>query len=120
MRQWSTAELTRLREVDEIRITPAPSEESVHPGRLIWVLEIHGRVFVRSWKGRDAAWYRQSLQTHRARIAAEGIDVDVVLQESHDADDEVDAAFLAKYPRDYAVQMNMPEPRETTLELLPA
>ena len=130
MTQWSAADLISLHDVEEIRITPGPTpapgstpgstEQTVHPGRLIWVLEIDGRVFVRSWKGPNAVWYRQALLTHRAHIAGDGIDADVLLRESHDADDAVDAAFLAKYPPGEAAQMNVPVPRATTLELLPA
>jgi len=112
--------LTSLRDVEEVLITPAPAEGVVHPGRLIWVLEIDGRVFVRSWRGPNAAWYRQSLLSYRARIAGDGFDLDVTLRESHDADDVVDAAFLAKYSSHYALEMIAPLARETTLELLPA
>ena len=123
MTDWTAEQLAALHDVEEIRITPAPSGGE-HPGRLIWVLEIGGRVFVRSWKGPTAAWYAQSLQTHRARITTQGdgpgVDLDVRLLEAHDDDDAVDAAYLAKYPGDYAAQMNVPLPRATTLELLPA
>ena len=121
MTEWSTAELTRLHDVVEVLITPAPSEGVAHPGRLIWVLEIDGRVFIRSWKGPNADWYRQALQTHRAHIAGGGIGADVVLRVSHDADELIDAAYLAKYSSsEYATQMNLPLARATTLELLPA
>lgn len=119
MTEWNTAELTRLHDVVEILITPAPSGGVEHPGRLVWVLEIDGRVFVRSWKGPNAVWYRDALRTHRAHIAGGEIDVAVALQDSHDVDELVDAAFLAKYPPEYAVQMNLPLARGTTLELFP-
>jgi hypothetical protein len=118
MTSWSASQLTTLRDVQEIRITPADESS---PGRLIWVLETGGRVFVRSWKGPDKAWYRDTLACGGAHISGQDVEIeaDVTVARSTDADAAVDAEFLRKYGDPYAIEMTQSPARETTLELLP-
>jgi hypothetical protein len=118
MTSWSGSQLATLHDVHEIRI--APADES-SPGRLIWVLETGGRVFVRSWKGPGAAWYRHTLACGGAHISGQDVEIeaDVTVARARDADAAVDAEFLRKYGDPYASEMNEPLARETTLELTP-
>jgi hypothetical protein len=116
MTSWSGSQLATLHDVREIRITPADESS---PGRLIWVLETGGRVFVRSWKGPGAAWYRDTLACGGAHISGQDVEIeaDVTVARASDADAAVDAEFLRKYGDPYASEMNLPLARETTLEL---
>lgn len=117
MASWSESQLRTLHDVQEIRI--APADES-SPGRLIWVLETGGRVFVRSWKGPEKAWYRDTLACGGAHISGQDIEIeaDVTITRASDADAAVDAEFLRKYGDPYATEMTQPLARDTTLELL--
>lgn len=118
MASWSDSQLTTLHDVQEIRITPADESS---PGRLIWVLETGGRVFVRSWKGADKAWYRDTVACGGAHLSGQDIEIeaDVTVARTSDADDAVDAEFLRKYGDPYATEMTRSPARDTTLELLP-
>ena len=118
MTSWSESQLATLHDVHEIRITPADESS---PGRLIWVLETGGRVFVRSWKGPGAAWYRDTLACGGAHVSGQDVEIeaDVTVARASDADVAVDAEFLRKYGDPYASEMNLPLARETTLELTP-
>jgi hypothetical protein len=118
MTSWSESQQRTLHDVQEIRITPADERS---PGRLIWVLETGGRVFVRSWKGAGKAWYRDTLACGGAHISGQDIEIeaDVTVARATDADAAVDAEFLRKYGDPYASEMNLPLARETTLELVP-
>jgi hypothetical protein len=124
MADWTPDQLRFLHDVVEIRITPLKDDGSAWPGRLIWVLEIDGRVWARSWKGEHAEWYERALVTRRARISTDDGEFDAQVQLRSDQDDEVaakvDAEFLRKYGDPYAHEMNEPLARVTTVELVPA
>jgi hypothetical protein len=93
----------------------------------VWLVRAGDDLYVRSAvKGRNAAWYRGVLETHRGRIWAGGTkriekDVDFV-----DADpkvnDEVDAAYRSKYRRYAGPVLDScltAEARSTTLRVTP-
>jgi hypothetical protein len=118
MTSWTESQLRTLHDVQEIRITPADERSA---GRLIWVLEVDGRVFVRSWKGPGKAWYRDTVAAGGAHVSGQDIEIeaDVTVNRAMDADAAIDAEFLRKYGDPYATEMNQPLARDTTLELLP-
>lgn len=118
MTAWSDSQLETLYDVQEIRITPADERS---PGRLIWVVVVDDRVFVRSWKGPEKTWYRDTVAAGGAQISGQDVEIeaDVTVGRASDADDAIDAEFLRKYGDPYAHEMNEPLARDTTLELLP-
>jgi hypothetical protein len=123
MAAWTDDQLAFLHDVIEVRIAPLKADGEAWPGRLIWVLEIDGRVWARSWKGADAEWYRRARATDRARVTTDdgAFDVTVELRPDQDVatDAAIDAEFLRKYGDPYAKEMNLPIAAETTVELLP-
>lgn len=118
MTSWTASQLETLHEVREIRIQPADERS---PGRLIWVIEVDGRVFVRSWKGPRRAWYHDTVACGGAHLSGQDVEIeaDVTVRRASDADGAVDAELLRKYGDPYASEMNLPIARDTTLELLP-
>jgi hypothetical protein len=57
-------------------------------------------LFVRSYKGPAAAWYRAARRSHEGHIRAGGVERDVALVDAdHEGDDLLDAAYRAKYRR---------------------
>ena len=127
MSDWTAEQLTFLHDVVEVRIAPLRDDGSAWPGRLIWVLELDGRVFVRSWKGAHAEWFERAMITHRARLTMDGakgggdFTAEVSLHPDQDpvTAAAIDAEFLRKYGDPYAKEMNAPIAAETTVELLP-
>jgi hypothetical protein len=64
----------------------------------IWVVRHGDDLYVRSFKGRDGAWFRGTQVRHEGHIRAGGVDKDVAFEEDdHAIDDEIDAAYCSKY-----------------------
>jgi hypothetical protein len=88
----------------------------------IWVVHHGDDLYVRSVNGRTASWFRGAQDRHEARIHARGVDKDVLLVETDDMNDEIDAAYHMKYRRYAASIINAitsPQARAATLKLVP-
>jgi len=80
-------------------------------------------LYVRSIHGRSAGWFRGTQVQHEGRIQVGGVDKEVrVVDADDDIDDELDAAYRAKYRR-YAANIVdtvlSAEARSATLKLVP-
>jgi hypothetical protein len=79
-------------------------------------------LYVRSVNGRTSSWFRSAHVRHEAHIEAGGVAKDVLLVETDDMNDQIDAAYRAKYHR-YAESIVSsiisPEARAATLKLVP-
>ena len=82
----------------------------------IWAVRVDDRLYIRSWRGASARWYRNAQRAHAGRIG----DVDVELVDApDDVNDAVDAAYRAKYGSSaYTEAMTAPDVRATTMEVL--
>jgi hypothetical protein len=68
----------------------------------------------------EAAWFRGVRRRHEGHVSAGGIDMDVTLADvSGDVDDDIDAAYQAKYGRCRGPVASIVSPlaRSTTLQL---
>ena len=124
MTGWTTGELNKVGSAEEIRIAPQRRDGSLRERVTVWAVRHGESIYVRSAvRGRDAAWYRGVEETHRGLIWAGGIQKDVEFVNADDqANDEVDAAYRAKYRRYAGRILNScltPEARSTTLRLMP-
>ena len=82
----------------------------------IWIVRVGDRLYIRSYRGAGARWFRRVSQGHAARIG--GRDVELVA--SHEEDDAIDDAYRAKYGHSvYADAMVAEEARATTLLVSP-
>jgi hypothetical protein len=88
----------------------------------IWVIRHGDDLYVRSVNGRGSSWFRGAEVRHEGHVRAGGVDKDVVLVETDDVNDEVDAEYRAKYRR-YAAgiidHITSQEARTATLQLVP-
>ena len=88
----------------------------------IWVVRLGDDLYVRSVNGRTGTWFRGAQDRHEARIQAGGVGKDVLLVETDDLGDEIDAAYRTKYRR-YAASIVgsvlTPEAKAATLKLVP-
>jgi hypothetical protein len=88
----------------------------------IWVIRHGDDLYVRSVNGRTSAWFRGVQVHHEGRIRAGGVDKDVLFVETDDMNDQIDAAYRAKYHR-YAERIvssiMRPEARAATLKVVP-
>ena len=89
----------------------------------IWVVRAGDDLYVRSWRGRDGAWYRAAQARREGHISAGGVEKDVTFVEEIDPgiNDQIDDVYRTKYRRyaSYVRPMISSEARATTLKLVP-
>jgi len=124
MTVWTADELTKMGRAEEIDIAVRRSDGRLRNRVTVWAVPQGDNLYVRSAvKGRDAAWFRALRETHEGRVWASGFEKDVAFEDAnHDLDDEIDAAYRAKYGRYAGRILNSvltPEARSTTIKLVP-
>lgn len=123
MTQWTSDELTRIGSAEEVQIASLRHDGTLRKPVTVWVVLDGDNLYVRSVKGPNGAWYRGVQEIHEGRIRAGRVEKDVTFENAdHDIDDEVDAAYRAKYRRYAGPILNSvltPEARSTTTKLLP-
>jgi hypothetical protein len=123
MTAWTTDELSRVEAADELEIASVPGDGMLRRRVTIWVVRYADDLYVRSVNGPTAAWFRATQVRHHGHISAGGVDKDVVFVDvDHSLDDDVDAAYQAKY-RGYGPSILdtvlTSEARSATLRLVP-
>jgi hypothetical protein len=122
MSTWTSDELDRIGEAEELDIASVRRDGTLRRPVTIWVVRHGDGLYVRSVYGRTSAWFRGVQARHEGHIRAGGVDKDVQLMETGDMNDEIDAAYRAKYQR-YAEgivgSIVSSQARAATLELVP-
>lgn len=119
---WTSDELNKIGAADELEIAPMRADGALRKPVIIWVVRAGDDLYVRSYKGPAARWYQGTRARHAGRIRAGGVekDVDFVDEADPAVNDQVDAAYLAKYGHTpYAQPMLALEVRLTTIKLTP-
>jgi hypothetical protein len=123
MAAWTSDELSKIGAADELEIASVRHDGTLRKPVTIWVVSHGDDLYVRSVIGRGSSWFRGAQVRHEGHIRAGGVDKDVVLVETDDVNDEVDAEYRSKY-RHYAARfvdpIVSPEARAATLRLVPA
>ena len=121
MAAWTSDELDKIAAADELELASAKRDGTLRKPVTIWVVRHGDDLYVRSWRGRTSRWFRGSQDRHDGHIRAGGVDKDVVFAEVDDVNDEIDAAYRAKYDRydaTYVDPMVGPEARAATIKLV--
>jgi hypothetical protein len=122
MSRWTSDELNRIGAAEELEIASVRRDGTLRRPVTIWVVRHGDDLYVRSVNGRTSSWFRGVQLRHEGHIEAGGIDKDVLLVETDDVNDDVDAAYRAKYHR-YAESIVSsivsPQARAATLKLVP-
>jgi hypothetical protein len=115
-------EFSKIAAAEELDLASVRRDGTVRNPVTIWVVPHGDDLYVRSVNGRTSSWFRGAQSRHEARIQAGGVRKDVLLVETDDVNDELDAAYRTKYGR-YAASlidpMTSPEARAATLKLDP-
>ena len=123
MSQWTEEELERIGAAEELQLASVQRDGALRQPVTIWVVRVGDALYVRSYRGRDSAWYRGVQLRHEGRIEAGGVEKDVVFVEERDPaiNAQVDAAYRAKYRRypQYVAPLLTDDARVTTLRLAP-
>ena len=122
MTAWSSDELSSVGGADELDIASVRRDGTLRNPVTIWVVRHGDDLYVRSVNGRTSSWFRGAQVRHEAHIEAGSVGKDVLLVETDDMNDKIDAAYRAKYHR-YAESIVgsvvSPNARAATLKLVP-
>lgn len=121
MTAWTNDELTKIGAAEELEIAPRRRDGTLRRPLPVWVVRLGDDLYVRSVNGRGAAWFHAAQVRHEGRIRAGGVEKDVTLVEADDRNDEIDAAYWAKYRRYPSIVPHIvnDQARAATLKLLP-
>jgi len=123
MRQWTSDQLEKIGKAEEVQIASVGRDGTLRKSVTVWVVRHGDDLYVRSVRGRSAQWFRGTQERHEGRIRAGGVQQDVTFVDAgHDIDNEVGAAYRAKYRRYAGNILNSvltPEARSSTTKLVP-
>jgi hypothetical protein len=124
MTTWTSDELNKIENAEELQIASLRSDGTLRNPVTIWVVRVGEHLYVRSVNGRGSAWFRGVQSRHEGQIRAGGVIKDVSFVEEPDLaiNGQIDAAYATKYRR-YAASIishiNGSEARAATIRLVP-
>ena len=116
---YSEAELDLIDRTEEVEIETNGAEGAVHR-TIIWAVVDDGDVFVRSYRGPNARWYREALADPSVALHVDGLRLPVkaVLASDAGSIERTSTGILRKYAGDPAAKaMVAPELLDLTLRL---
>jgi hypothetical protein len=121
MTAWTRDELTRIGDAEELQLASHRRDGTLRRPVTMWVVRHGDDLHVRSVNGRTSSWFRGAQVRHEGHIRAGGVDKDVLLVESDDMNDAVDAAYRAKYRRYASIvpRIVSAQAQAATLKLVP-
>ena len=123
MMRWTSDQRDKVGKAEELQIASIRRDGTLRKPVTVWVIRHVDDLYVRSVRGRSALWFRGTQERHEGRILAGGVQQDVTFVDAdNDINDEVDAAYRAKYRRYAGTILNSvltPEARSTTIKLVP-
>ena len=124
MTQWTSDQLDKFGKAEEVQVASVRRDGTLRKPVTVWVVRHGNALYVRSVRGRSSHWFRGTQERHEGRIRVGGVQHDVTFVDAgQDTDDEVDAAYRAKYRRYAGSILNSvltPEARSTTMKLAPS
>lgn len=124
MAHWTSDELNKVGDADELEIAGLRQDGTLHKSRTIWVVRLGDDLYVRSVNGRGSDWFRGVLTRHEGRIQAGGVEKDVTFVEVDDdaLHPQIDAVYWSKYghyPKAYVDACVTPQAKAATVMLVP-
>jgi hypothetical protein len=125
MTSWTRNDLERIGAADELQLASFKEDGTLRKPVIIWVVRVGDDLYVRSYRGREGAWFRHIQLRPEGRISAGGVTKNVTFVDVSDDEalnNEIDAAYQSKYQRysaTYVDPMITPQARATTLKLVP-
>lgn len=97
MSTWTTAELRRLEQLNEIRVAGRRKDHTLRTLTIVWHVVVNNSLYVRSVRGADGNWYKGVIRHHEGAITLNGDTRDVTYIPDATVDDEIDKAYFDKY-----------------------
>ncbi len=99
MSRWSSDELQKIVQADDLHISPF-REDGVTFGTptWIWSVAVDDGLYVRGYNGQKSRWYQAAVRQKAGRIQAAGMSKDVEFERVDGSlNDRIDEAYRAKY-----------------------
>ena len=99
MALWSTDELRKIAEADDLHISPF-REDGITYGTptWIWSVAVDEALYVRGYNGQKSRWYQAAARQRAGRITAAGMAKEVAFEPVNGPiNDRIDDAYRAKY-----------------------
>ncbi|HUI88264.1 MAG TPA: DUF2255 family protein [Anaerolineales bacterium] len=123
MTTWTSAELSKIGNAEELQISSLRRDGTLRRPVIVWVVRLGDDLYVRCANGRAGAWFRGVGTRHQGHIRAGGVEKDVTFVEETEPaiHDKIDAEYLAKYRRypQYVAPMVTPAVKAATIKLVP-
>lgn len=116
---YSEAELDLIDRTEEVEIETNGADGAVHR-TIIWAVVDDDAVFVRSYRGPDARWYREALADPSVVLHVDGrrLPVKAIVADDPDSIERTSDGILRKYAGDPAAKaMVRPDLLDLTLRL---
>ncbi len=118
---FSDDDLDRIDRTEEVEIETVTGDGLVHR-TIIWAIVDDGSVYIRSYRGPDARWYREALANPAVALHVDGRRIAATAIPATDpaSIERTSRGFVRKYPDDPATpKMIRPDVLELTLRLEP-
>lgn len=120
MTAWTAQELAQLEKADEVRIAGRRVDGSSRSLVTVWQVVVDGRLYLRSVNGPEGQWYRGVVRHHEGFLQWGRTTREVAYAADDSHDDQVDAAYFAKYGRSApSLAITSPKAKQTTLRVDP-
>jgi len=100
MTAWTSDELARIGDAEELGVSSRRPDGSLRPFVTIWVVRSGDDLYVRSAHGYSNPWFQRAMASAEGRVRAGGVERDVAFEQvAQSVNADVDAAYHAKYDR---------------------
>jgi hypothetical protein len=126
MTNWTRNDLERIGAAEELSLATFKKDGTRSQPVIIWIVRVGDDLYVRSYRGREGAWFRHVQLRNKGRIGASGVTRDVTFVDASDDEPlnhEIDTVYQSKYRRystTFVGPMITPQARATTLKLAPS
>jgi len=126
MTRWASNDLERIGAAVHLLLATLKKDGTLRKSVTIWVVRVDDDLYVRSYHGRESAWFRHAQLRNEIRVSAGGATLDVTfvdVSEDKVLNDKIDSAYQSKYQRyntTYVAPMIASQARAATLKLVPS
>jgi hypothetical protein len=121
MAGWNPSELQTIGGAQEVEVSSLREDGALTKPVTIWAVRVGEELYVRSVRGDSGGWWKAAEGRHEGRIEAGEVGVDVTWEDAaHHLDEQIDAAYEAKYgPSPHVASINADEAKATTIRVVP-